>query len=171
MISRFPNELIIEILNYLTTDLLHVHMIQGIIQIKKKSNPRHPMNIIKNVSLVSKEFKYHFEITFEKKFTEKFNINLINFGGVAIFQKIIHHSIYHINSLRIQSQIYKSIYDSDQLILYHFNLESQEKHIYHLFKTLGCFEKFKSENRKITLHSSDECYCEQCCFFEEINLD
>jgi hypothetical protein len=132
----FPNELILEIFKFLVIDLLCVDVR---IAFKKKSDPLLPLNVVRNMRLISKEYKNLFEICFKDKFSERYKVDLCLKGGRGYFFKnVVRSSVIYLSSLRTQNKIL--MMDGD----YSMNCEINrcENEMCDVFRWLGCFNVF-----------------------------
>jgi len=141
-----PNEIIIEILSYLMIDLFHVeYNNHGIIKRKNKDDLFRPMNIINNMMLTSRNFKYLFEMCFKEFFVKDFKVTLdLNLTRGHLMKSVILNSILYVNLSRSQNYFLTLMDEIDNYLNFSTTCVSESNHekIYNLFKHLCCFDTF-----------------------------
>jgi len=163
-IKTFSSELIIEIFKYLMLDLFHIEWNgYGGIEIKKKSDPLLPLNVIKNMMLTSKEYKNLFEICFKEMFVKEFNMDL-NFKG-GLLKNVIHSSILHSISLRMRNRLL--MLDGNYSMVCEISV--YEKIMDGVFKSIGCYGVFHELFYIMISTSLNEFIC-SCSMCKSINF-
>src|SRR5277367_5075027 len=110
-----PNKIIVSMLNYLISDLFCIEYNNfGMVVERVYEDPFHPINVINNVRLTSKNFKLLFELFFNKTFAVNFKIDLELVAENDFWKNVIHGSVLGLHVLNGQNY-YKKKNGSQEL--------------------------------------------------------